>query len=80
MYVKDSDLNVNVKVFEVAIKVDGETKYAKIVNMFSFTLKDIVSYWCNNYMGDYPYYTFLELQLAFCKWFKTIQNDEQVYL
>jgi hypothetical protein len=43
VYVKGSDLNVNVKVFEVVIKVDGETKYAKIVNMFSFTLKNIVS-------------------------------------
>ncbi len=79
-YVKDFDPNVHVKVFKVAIKANGETKYAKIVNMFTFTLRDIVSNWCNNYMGDYPNCTFVELQLAFCKRFKTIQNDEQMYL
>jgi hypothetical protein len=31
-------------------------------------------------MGDYLNCTFVELQLAFYKWFRTIQNDEQVYI
>jgi hypothetical protein len=31
-------------------------------------------------MGDYLDYNFVELQLAFCKRFNTIQNNEQVYL
>ncbi len=35
---------------------------------------------CNNYMGDYPKCIFAKLQLAFCKWFRPVQNDEQVYL
>jgi hypothetical protein len=34
-YVKDSDPNVHVKVFKVAIRTNGETKNAKIVNMFT---------------------------------------------
>jgi hypothetical protein len=41
--VKDSTLDVHVKVFKVAIKANGEIKDAKIVNLFSFTLKDTMS-------------------------------------
>jgi hypothetical protein len=42
-FVKDFDLDAHVKVFKVAIKVNGETKYVDIVNLFSFTFKDIMS-------------------------------------
>jgi hypothetical protein len=61
-YVKDFHPNVHVRVFNVAIRTNGEIEDAKIVNMFSFSLRDIVSNMCNNYMGDYPYCTFVELQ------------------
>ncbi len=64
---------------KLLLKQIGEIEDVKIVNLFSFTLKDIVSDQCNNNMG-YLDYTFAKLQLAFYKWFKTIQNDEQVYL
>jgi hypothetical protein len=57
-YVKDFDLDAHVRVFKVAIWTNGEFKDAKIVNMFSFTLKNIMYDWCNSYMGDYPNYTF----------------------
>ncbi len=77
---KDSDPNVHVRVFKVTIRPNGEIEDAKIVNMFSFTLKDIMSNYCNNYMGDYPNCTFAKLQLTLCKQFITFQNDEQVYL
>jgi hypothetical protein len=60
-YVKDSNPNAHVKVFKVAIRANGETKYAKNVNMFSFTFSDIVFDWCNNYMGDYLNCIFVEL-------------------
>jgi hypothetical protein len=53
-YVKDSDSNVHVRVFEAAIRTNSETNDAKIVNLFNFSLRDIVSTWCNNYLGDYP--------------------------
>jgi hypothetical protein len=39
-YVKNFDLDVHVKVFKVAIRTNGEIKDVKIVNRFSFTLKD----------------------------------------
>jgi hypothetical protein len=41
-YVKNSDPNVHVKVFKVAIKANGETKDAEIVNLLSFTFRHIV--------------------------------------
>jgi len=39
-YVNNFNLDAHVRVFKVAIKANGETKDVKIVNMFSFTLKD----------------------------------------
>ncbi len=51
---KDSDPYAHVRVFKVVIKANGETYDVEIVNLFSFTLRDIVSNWCNNYMEDYP--------------------------
>jgi hypothetical protein len=42
-YVKDLDPCVHVRVFKVAIKANGETEDAKIVNLFCFTFRDIVS-------------------------------------
>jgi len=56
-YVKDVDPYAHVRMFKVAIRTNGETNDAKIINLFSFTLKDIM----NNYMGDYPNCTFVEL-------------------
>jgi hypothetical protein len=67
-------------VFKATIKTNSETNDTKIVNLFSFTLGDIMSNYCNNYMGDYPDCTFAELQLVFCKRYIKVQNDEQVYL
>jgi hypothetical protein len=79
-YVKDSDPYAHVRIFKAAIRVNGEIKDAKIINPFSFTFKDIMFDWCNNYIEDYLDYTFAELQLAFYKRYKKVQNDEQVYL
>jgi hypothetical protein len=59
--VKDFDPNAHVKVFKVAIKTNVEIKNAEIVNIFSFTFKDTISDWCNNYIGNYPEYTFAKL-------------------
>jgi hypothetical protein len=41
--VKDSNLNAHVRIFKIAIKTNGETKDLEIVNLFSFTFKDIMS-------------------------------------
>ncbi len=70
-YVKDFDPYVHVRVFKIAIRVNGETKDVKIVNLFSFTLKDTMSNQCNNHMRYYPNYIFIKLQLAFCKRYKS---------
>jgi hypothetical protein len=71
-YVKDSNPNAHVRVFKVAIKENSEIVDVEIVNLFNFTLKDTMSNWCNNYMGDYPNCIFVVLQLAFCKRYKNV--------
>ncbi len=65
-YVKDFDPDAHIKVFKATIRTNGETEDAEIINLFSFTLKDTMFKWCNNYMGDYPDCIFAELQLVFC--------------
>jgi hypothetical protein len=42
-YVKDSNPDAHVKMFKVVIKANSEIDDAEIINLFSFTLKDIVS-------------------------------------
>jgi hypothetical protein len=79
-YVQDSDLDAHVKVFKVAIRAYDDIEDVKIINLFSFTLRDTISDWCNNYMGDYLGCIFAKLQLTFYKQFRIVQNDEQVYL
>jgi hypothetical protein len=79
-YVKDFDPNARVRVFKVAIRANDEIEDVEIINFFSFTFRNTMFDRCNNYMGDYPNYTFAELKLVFYKRFKMVQNDEQVYL
>ncbi len=58
---KDFDPNAHVRILKVPIRTNGEIEDAKFVNMFSFTLGDIMSNSCNNYMGDYPNCIFVKL-------------------
>ncbi len=77
---KDSNQDAHVKVFKTAINANGDRKDENFINLFSFTLRDIVFDWYNCYIGDHPYCILTNLYLVFYKWFRTIQNDEQVYL
>jgi uncharacterized protein YdhG (YjbR/CyaY superfamily) len=49
-YKKNSNLDVHVQVFKVAIKVNDEMVDDKIINQFNFTLKNKAFDQCNNYM------------------------------
>jgi len=51
-----------------------------IINLFSFTLKDRISKWGENYVEDHPNCTFEEFERAFCKWFKIVKNEEEAYM
>jgi hypothetical protein len=79
-YVKDVYPNAHIKVFKKAIKANGETMKVDIINLFGFTLKDNIFEWGENFIQDHPNCTFEELEQAFCKQFKTIKNDEEVYM
>jgi hypothetical protein len=48
---KDVDLDVHVKVFNSTIKVNVKTSKEYIINAFSYTLRDMTSDWCHNYMS-----------------------------
>jgi hypothetical protein len=76
IYVKDIDPNVHIKVFQTAIKANGETMESNIINLFGFTLKDNIFEWGENH----PNCIFEELEQTFCKQFITIKNDEEVYM
>jgi hypothetical protein len=41
-YVEDFNLDVHVRMFKVAIRINSETNDGKIVNLFNFPLKDLV--------------------------------------
>ncbi len=51
-----------------------------IINMFGFTLRDNIFEWGENYVQDQPNCTFEGLEQAFCKQFRIIKNDEELYM
>ncbi len=51
-----------------------------IINLFGFTLRDNILEWGENFVQDHPNYTFDELEQAFYKCFRTMKNDEEVYM
>jgi len=51
-----------------------------IINMFGFTFRDNIFAWGENFVQDHPNYTFEELEQAFCKRFKIVKNNEEVYM
>jgi hypothetical protein len=60
--VKDTDPDAHIKVFKKTIQTNGETMEVDIINLFSFTLQDIISEWGENFVQDCPNYTFDELE------------------
>jgi hypothetical protein len=79
-HVKNIDPNAHIRVFKKVIKTNGEIRELDIINMFGFTLKDSISKWGENYVQEHPNYTFEKLEQAFCKRFKIVNNDEEVYM
>jgi len=67
-------------VFKKAIKSNGETMEINIINMFSFTFKDNICEWGENFIISYPNYTFEKLEQTFCKQLRIVKNDVKVYM
>jgi hypothetical protein len=66
--------------FWKAIQATSEKWDIDIMNLFCFTLKDVISEWGKNFMQFHLGCTILELEVAFYKWYHIVQNDEQVYM
>jgi len=49
------------------------------MNLFCFTLRDVILEWGEKFMQSHLGCTFLKLEATFCKRC-IIQNDEQVYM
>jgi hypothetical protein len=49
-YKKDVNLNVHIKMFNFAMKVNGKTSGEYIINSFRYMLRDTTLYRCHNYM------------------------------
>jgi len=79
-YVKDIDLDAHIRVFKNAIKANGETMEADIINLFGFTLRNNIFEWGENYVQNHPNYISKELEQAFYQRFKMVKNDEEVYM
>jgi hypothetical protein len=58
---KDVDPNVHVRMFNSVVKANAKTFEEYIINVFSYTLRDTTSYWCHNYMLEFPNCTFSNL-------------------
>ncbi len=43
-------------------------------------IEDNIFEWGENFVQDHPNCTFEELEQAFCKQFKIVKNDEEVYM
>ncbi len=51
-----------------------------IFNLFGFIFKYNIFKWGENFVEDRPNFTFEKLEQTFCKWFKTLKNNEEVYM
>ncbi len=51
-----------------------------IINLFGFIFKYNIFKWGENFVQDHPNFTFEKLEQTFCKWFKTLKNNEEVYM
>jgi hypothetical protein len=79
-YVEGTNHDAHIRVFKKAIKTNGETVQANIINLFGFTLRDNISGWGENYVQDHQNCIFEELEQAFCKRFKIVKNNEKAYM
>jgi hypothetical protein len=61
-YVKDINFNVHIRVFKQAIKANEKIMEPNIFNMFSFTLRNNILEWGENFVQDHPNCTFEELE------------------
>ncbi len=77
---KDIDLDVHINILKKTIKAKGEIVEVNIINLFGFILKYNISKWGENFVQDHPNFTFEKLKQTFCKWFKTLKDDEEVYM
>jgi len=78
----NSNSNPHIQIFKNVITTNGEWENANIVNLFCFTLCDnIFEQECFfKFHAKSPNCVFNELETTFCKHYKKMQINEQVYM
>ncbi len=64
------------KVFNEVVRTNGETSKEYKINAFSYTIKEMASNWCHNYMSEFPICSFSKLTQTFYKHHCKMQNDK----
>jgi hypothetical protein len=54
------------------IQANGERNDLDKINLFCFTLRDVISEWGENFMQS----QFVKLEVGFCKWYLKVQINE----
>ena len=73
------DPDAHVRVFLTAARANRETDFAKLINLFGYSLHEGASEWFSNYITDFPNTTFDDLIIAFRKRFRMINSEEEAY-
>jgi hypothetical protein len=67
-FIKYSNPNAHVRMFNYIIKNYAKTFEEYIINAFNYMLRDMESNWCHNYMSKFLDCIFSKLTQAFCKY------------
>jgi len=78
-YMKDTNIDVVIRIFKKTIRINGESMETYIINLFGFTSRDNILERGENFVQDHLNYTFDELEQASCKCFRTMKNDKNLY-
>ncbi len=75
-----TNLNVHVHIFLQGHSSQGEKNDVDIINIFCFTLCDAISKWGEIFVRAHLVCKFEKLETGFCKCYRKVQIDEQVYM
>jgi len=77
---KKADPYAHVCVFKQAIKVNGVTQKGTKLVYFQWMLRDTTLTWGDNFVNSRSNCTFNKFAQVFCKRYKKVQMNEQVYM
>ncbi len=68
-------MDAQIRMFKKAIKTNGETLEANIINLFNCSLRNSIYKWGDSFVQDHPNCTFEKLEQTFYKRFRTMKRS-----